>query len=720
MPQAAEPANHIHTHEATAHEVSASGRKQRIREHMVHEHMRHNLLGHGHAGHDRTAMVADFRRRFWVSLVLTIPVLALSPLIQDLFGLRRIMAFSGDSYVLFGLSTIVFFYGGWPFLTGLVSEVSSRRPGMMTLIGVAITVAFVYSSAVVLGLAGKVFFWELVTLIDIMLLGHWIEMKSVIGASRALEKLVQLLPTTAHRLKADDRTEEVSVAELKPGDRVLVKPGERVPTDGIIMKGRSSFNEAMLTGESRPVDKIEGQEAVGGAINGEGPVTLEVHKTGDQTYLSQVITLVRQAQETRSQTQDLANRAALWLTYIALSLGAATLVIWLGLGQAFEFALERMVTVMVITCPHALGLAVPLVVAVSTRLAVQNGLLIRDRAAFERVRNLGAVLFDKTGTLTEGRFGISGVVALADFPEEDILAWAAGLESQSEHPIAQGVVRGAEERGIKPKSSHEFKSLPGRGTEGIVGGRSVKVVSPGYIRERGLSVRNERVEKLGDEGNTVVYVLIDDKLVGAIALADVIRKESFDAISRLKAIGVRCMMVTGDTTAVAKSVAARLGLDEYFAEVLPRQKVEKVREVKAGGLTVAMIGDGVNDAPALVESDLGIAIGAGTDVAIESADVVLVRNDPRDVFAILALSRATYGKMVQNLVWATGYNIVAIPLAAGVAYPWGILLTPAVGAALMSLSTIIVAVNAELLERARKLVTNAGAAVAAPKARENL
>lgn len=668
---------------------------------MALEHMPHDLMGHGHAGH-HAAMVADFRRRFWVSLALTVPILALSPTIRGVLGLDQITRFPGDSYVLFGLSTIAYCYGGWPFLSGLVGEVRSRQPGMMTLIGVAITVAFVYSGAVTFGLEGKVFFWELATLIDVMLLGHWIEMKSVVGASRALEKLVQLLPAMAHRLSVDDRTEDVPVSELKRGDRVMVRPGERVPTDGIILQGLSSFNEAMLTGESRLVEKFEGQEAVGGAINGEGAVVIEVHKTGDQTYLSQIIALVRQAQETRSRTQDLANRAALWLTCIALALGAATLVFWLGYGHAFEFALERMVTVMVITCPHALGLAVPLVVAVSTRLSVQNGLLVRDRAAFERAHNLDAVLFDKTGTLTEGRFGISAVVALTDWCEDEILAWAAGLENQSEHPIAQGVVRDAKERGIKLKSTQMFKSLPGRGAEGIIEGRSVKVVSPGYIRKQGLTVQDQRIEKLAESGNTLIYLLVDDRLVGAIALADVIRRESLEAVSRLKEAGLHCMMITGDSAEVAKSVAARLGLDEYFAGVLPQQKADKVREIKASGLAVAMTGDGVNDAPALVASDLGIAIGAGTDVAIESADVVLVRSDPRDVSAILELSRATYRKMVQNLLWATGYNIVAIPLAAGVAYPWGILLTPAVGAALMSLSTIIVAINAELLARTRK------------------
>src|SRR5262245_55096660 len=673
--------------------------------------MGHDHVGHGHAGQDHAAMVTDFRRRFWVSMILTIPVLALSPMIQDSLGLSARLTFRHDSYVLLGFSALIYFYCGWPFLKGVYDEISARRPGMMTLIAVAISTAFIYSSAVVFGLPGNLFFWELATLIDVMLLGHWLEMKSVMGASRALETLVQLLPATAHRLRTDnnDDAEDVPIAELRPCDRVLVKPGERVPVDGTITRGRSSFNESMLTGESRPVEKVEGQEVVGGAVNGDGAVTVVVRKTGDQTYLSQVIALVKQAQETRSRTQDLANRAALWLTYIALSVGAATLVAWLGFGFGFDYAIERMATVMVIACPHALGLAVPLVVAVSTRLTAQNGLLIRDRAAFERAHSLGAALFDKTGTLTEGRFGISCVIPLADLPEGEILAWAAGLESQSEHPIAQGILRGAKERGVQPKPVQEFKSLAGQGAEAIIEGHSVKVVSPSYVSSRGLALRNESIRKLGEEGNTVVYVLIDDKLVGAIALADIIRQESFAAVSRLKAMGIRCMMITGDAAAVAGSVAAKLGLDDYFAEVLPHQKLEKVREVRARGVTVAMIGDGVNDAPALVESDLGIATGAGTEVAVESADVVLVRSDPRDVFAIVALSRATYRKMVQNLLWATGYNIFAIPLAAGVAYPWGIVISPAIGAALMSLSTIIVAINAQLLARADKLVATTGA-----------
>ncbi len=674
-------------------------------EHVHHDHQSVDHGGSDHAGgHDHGTMIADFRRRFWVSVALTVPVLILSPMIQGLLGLREVFAFQGSIYVLLLLATFVFLYGGWPFLKGMVGELAKRQPGMMTLIALAITVAFVYSAAVVLGLSGKVFFWELVTLIDIMLLGHWIEMRSVMGASGALDALVRLLPATAHRVMDSGDTEEVPVTQIGPGDELLVRPGEKVPIDGIILSGQSSFNEAMLTGESRPVRKGEGQEAIGGAINGEGAVVIEVRKTGDQTYLSQVIDMVRQAQETRSRTQDLANRAALWLTYIALGSGGLTLVVWLGIGQGFSFALERMVTVMVISCPHALGLAVPLVVAVSTQLTAQNGLLIRDRAAFERARNLQAVLFDKTGTLTEGRFGVSDVVPLAEIGVDDVLMWGASLETQSEHPIARGLVSEAKKRGLNLFPVAEFRNLTGQGAEASVDGRRVRVVSPGYVRQQGFEIASEVVEALDAQGKTVVYLLLDDRPVGAIALADIVRPESFAAVERLKQLGIRCMMLTGDATAVARTVAGELGLDDFFAEVLPGDKAEKVREVQSRGLTVAMIGDGVNDAPALIASDLGIAIGAGTDVAIESADVVLVRSDPRDVFAILALSRATYNKMLQNLIWATAYNAVAIPLAAGVAYSWGVILTPAIGAAFMSLSTVIVAINAKLLSRASRLV----------------
>jgi Cu2+-exporting ATPase len=649
-------------------------------------------------------MVADFRRRFWVSLVVSIPILALSPLIQQFLGLEETFAFTGDIYVLFVLSSIVFFYGGWPFLTGLRGELAKRQPGMMTLIALAISVAYLYSAAVAFGLPGHAFFWELATLIDVMLLGHWIEMRSVMGASGALEELVKLMPDTAMRLGAGGETQEVPIADLKSGDRVVIRPGEKVPTDGDIVEGRTSIDESMLTGESRPVEKDEGDEVVGGSVNGDGAITVEVKKTGDDTYLSQVVAMVRQAQESRSQSQNMADRAAGWLTYLSIGVGLLTLGAWLSTGESFNFSLSRMVTVMVITCPHALGLAVPLVVAVSTNLSAQAGLLIRDRTAFERARNLTSIIFDKTGTLTEGRFGVSSVVALADVDEDEVLRLAASLESQSEHPIARGIAREAENRELSLATPKDFEALKGRGAQASVDGEEIKVVSPGYLKEQDITVEHDDLKTLAEQGNTVVYVLSASKVIGAIGLADMVRNESREAITELRQRGIRCMMLTGDSDAVARNVAKELDLDEYFAEVLPDRKAEKVRQVKSEGGLVAMVGDGVNDAPALVEADLGVAIGAGTDVAIESADIVLVRNDPRDVVAILELSNATYGKMVQNFILATGYNVVAIPLAAGVAAPWGIILSPAVGAALMSASTVLVAINAKLLERAKQLV----------------
>ncbi len=665
--------------------------------HTSHAPHDHGGRGAAHDHHSHHAhMVADFRRRFWICLALSIPVVALAPMIQTWLGLRDSLRFPGDSYIQFAISTVVYFYGGWPFLKGLFSEVAKRRPGMMTLIGLAISVAYFYSSAVVFGVRGEVFFWELATLIDIMLLGHWIEMKSVMGASAALEKLVKLMPAEAH-LVADGGTRDVPVTDLTHGDRVLVKPGEKIPTDGTVAEGRTSVNESMLTGESRPVEKGEGDQVIGGAVNGEAAITVEVSKTGDETYLAQVIEMVRKAQESRSRTQDLANRAALLLTIVALSVGALTLVVWLALGKDFAFSLERTVTVMVIACPHALGLAVPLVVAVSTAISARNGLLIRDRSAFEAARNLDAIVFDKTGTLTEGRFGVTDIIPLADMDENRILTLAASIESHSEHPIAAGVLRSAAERGIRPSQPEGFRAIPGKGAEATVEGANVKVVSPGYLREHAIEIDNNEVRRVGDEGKTVVYVLVDDALVGAVALADVIRPESREAIDRLKAMGVRVMMLTGDAQAVADWVSRELGLDEVFAQVLPDQKAAKIKEIQSRGLRVAMTGDGVNDAPALTQADVGIAVGAGTDVAIESADIVLVRSDPRDVTAIVELARATYRKMVQNLWWAAGYNIFAIPLAAGVFASIGVLLTPAFGAVLMSLSTVIVSINARLL-----------------------
>ncbi|HYT04116.1 MAG TPA: copper-translocating P-type ATPase [Gemmatimonadales bacterium] len=667
---------------------------------MTHDHHVHHEHGAHHAN-----MVDDFRRRFWVSLALTVPVLALSHMIQDFVRLHGALAFRGDTYVAFAFASAVYFYGGRPFLAGLVDELRKRLPGMMTLVGLAITVAYAYSALVVLGLPGNVFFWETATLIDIMLLGHWIEMRSVLGASRALEHLVVLLPAEAHRVRADGSVEEVPLDAVRPGERVLVKPGEKIPIDGLVVQGRTSVNQALLTGESQPVEKGEGDDVIGGAVNGEGAITLEVRRTGAETYLSQVIELVRKAQETRSRTQDLADRAALWLTLIAVGGGTVTLVAWLGAGREFSFALERMVTVMVITCPHALGLAVPLVVAVSTALSARNGLLIRDRSAFERARALDAVVFDKTGTLTEGRFGVTDVVTLDGRSEQDVLRLAAALESRSEHPIAAGIVRAASERAVSYPTPADFTAIPGKGAQGRVDGAEVKVVSPGFLKERGLAVADARVDRLAAQGKTVVYVVVDGQPIGAIALADIIRPESREALQRLRAMSIKPIMLTGDSTEVARWVAGELGLDDYFAEVLPAQKAAKIEEVKRRGLTVAMVGDGVNDAPALVAADVGIAIGAGTDVAIESADIVLVRSDPRDIPAIVALARATYRKMVQNLWWATGYNAVAIPLAAGVLARAGILLSPAVGAVLMSASTVVVAVNAQLLGRGRRAAT---------------
>jgi Cu2+-exporting ATPase len=639
-------------------------------------------------------MVADFRRRFWVSLVLTIPILLLSPMLQMWAGLDESLRFVGDEYLLFALSSVVFLYGGLPFLKGLVDELRAGRPGMMTLVAVAITTAYAYSTAVVFGLEGEGFFWEFATLIDLMLVGHWIEMRSVMGASRALEALAKLMPSDAHVIGSDGAIVDTPLEALRVGDRVLVRPAEKIPADAAVVDGASSVNEAMLTGESRPVSKKIGDEVIGGSVNGEGSLTLEVRRTGADSFLSQVIELVRQAQQSRSRTQDLANRAALWLTLIAIGGGVATFVVWSILeGASLSYAVERAVTVMVISCPHALGLAVPLVVAVSTSLAAGRGLLVRDRGAFESARNVQALIFDKTGTLTEGRFGIVDVVTYGDIGREELVRLAAAVEAHSQHPIATGIAAGVTEI----PAVRDFRSITGRGVQGIVDERMVSVVSPGYLRENGIDAGGETVDVLRAQGKTVVHVLVDDRPAGAIALADVVRAESKDAIARLRAMGIRTMMLTGDNRDVARTVAEQVGLDEYFAEVLPDQKAAKVREVQARGLIVAMTGDGVNDAPALAQADVGIAVGAGTDVAIEAADVVLVRSDPRDVVSAIELARATYRKMVQNLWWATGYNAVAIPLAAGVLSSYGVVLSPAIGAVLMSLSTIIVAINARML-----------------------
>lgn len=687
--------NHHHPSESDRHTSSQNDHHHRDdpdrqgREPAIEE-------SHGeHGHHDHHAhMVEDFKRRFWWILVLTLPILALSPMIQHFLGVD--WRFSGDIYLLFGLSVVVYFYGGWPFLSGLVQELKERQPGMMTLIGLAITVAFLYSTLVVFGMEGELLFWELSTLVLIMLLGHWIEMRSVMSASAALEKLAELLPGDAHRVRPDGSVEEVPVEELKSGDQILIRPGEKIPADGVVIEGSTSVNEAMLTGESLPVEKSEGDEVIGGSVNAEGSITVEISKTGDESFLSQVIDLVRQAQESKSRTQDLANRAAFWLTLVAITAGVLTFFGWaLFSSQDLNFAINRTVTVMVITCPHALGLAIPLVVSVSTSLAARNGFLIRNRSAFEAARNVDAVIFDKTGTLTEGTFTVTDIL---NFDEEtsdkELIAYAAAVESRSEHPIARGILDRTEERW----PVEAFNSITGKGVEGQVKGKSVSVVSPGYIRDQQIDFPEQEIAEISGQGKTVVFVLIDGKLAGAIALGDKIRTESKRAVERLHKRGVEVVMLTGDNRQTAQFVASELGIDQVLAEVLPEEKAAKVKEVQKQGSRVAMTGDGVNDAPALAQADVGIAIGAGSDVAVETGDIVLVRNNPEDVAHVIQLSEATYSKMVQNLFWATGYNVIAIPLAAGVLFSVGIVLSPAVGAVLMSLSTIIVAINARLLK----------------------
>ncbi|MDO6391292.1 copper-translocating P-type ATPase [Pontibacter sp. BT731] len=671
-------------------------------EHAMHEdtsghppHNGHDRGGHGEHGHDHhRMMIEDFKKRFWISLALSIPVIILSPMVQHILGFTLDVPYG--MYVAFVLSSIIYFYGGWPFLTGLVEEVKKGAPGMMTLIGVAITVAYLYSSAIVFGLEGMDFFWELATLIVIMLLGHWIEMKSVLGASKALELLVSMMPAEAMLIR-NGETVRVRIEELQKGDLILIKPGEKVPADGVVEEGESHLNESMLTGESKPVKKTIDDKVIGGSVNGNGVLRVRVEHTGKESYLNKVIKLVQDAQKTKSDTQRLADRAAKWLTYVALTAGFGTFAVWLLLGQDLAFALERMVTVMVISCPHALGLAVPLVVAISTAVSANNGLLIRNRTAFENARLITTVIFDKTGTLTEGSHEIAAVVTFDESVDErEMLRLAAAVEQNSEHFIAQGILRRVKELGIAVPSSQSFRYLPGKGLGGMVEGRDVKVVGPNYLREFNIQVPASEAEE-GVE--TVVYVLVDEQPVGYITMRDQIRAESADAIRVLKANGIKNLLLTGDNERVAKSVSDKLQMDGFLANVLPHQKQEKVKELQAKGEFVAMTGDGVNDAPALAQADVGIAVGSGTDVAAETADIILVNSNPQDIASLILFGKATYRKMIQNLIWATGYNVIALPLAAGVLYNQGIMVSPAVGAALMSLSTVIVAINAQLLRR---------------------
>ena len=638
-------------------------------------------------------MLTDFKRRFYVSLVLTIPVLLLSETIQGIFRFK--INFPGAIYISFLISSIIFFYGGVPFFKGFVLEMKTRTPGMMTLITLAISIAYIYSIFVVFLLPGKVFFWELATLIDIMLIGHFIEMKSVMGASAALKELARLLPSTAHLVKGDGTIVDIPITRLSVGDVVLVKPGEAIPSDGIVVNGESAVSESLLTGESAPVNKKIGSTVIGGSVNQVGAIKVRIERLGKDTYLSQIMSLVKSAQESKSRTQDIGNRAAFWLTLIAITVGFTTLFSWLILGKSVIFALERAVTVMVITCPHALGLAVPLVVAISTSIGAKNGLLIRDRSAFENARNLGIIVFDKTGTLTKGNFTVSKITTIDDTSERDIISIAASVEKNSEHPIARGILEKAKKLNSDIYPVSYFEAIPGKGTKATIQGKIVELLSS--IAFFNLYGKDEAIKKQVYEGKTNVIVVVSNKPVGVITLSDEIREEAFSAIKQLRNMGIKTAMLTGDNAKVAKWVAEELGLDDYFAEVLPDEKESKIKELRKKGLKVGMVGDGINDAPALVSANVGIAIGAGTNVAIESADIVLVKDNILDVVSLIKLARATYRKIKQNLFWAVGYNAFAIPLAAGVLYSYGFLLSPATGAVLMSISTIVVAINAKLL-----------------------
>jgi Cu2+-exporting ATPase len=651
-----------------------------------------------------------FRNRFWVSLLLSIPVLLYSPMLQAWFGFTM-PEFPGSRWIGPVFATIVFFYGGLPFLQMARPELRNRQPGMMTLISLAIVVAYVYSLIALLVDPQGGFFWELVTLIDIMLLGHWLEMRSVRQASGALQELARLMPDEAERIGPNGSVETVSISDLRTDDLVLVRPGASVPVDGLVEEGESDVNEAMITGESKPVKKRPDDKAIAGTINGDGSLRIRVGATGDQTTVAGIMRLVEQAQQSKSRTQILADKAAGWLFYIALAAAFLTAIAWtIGVGFNAE-VITRVATVLVIACPHALGLAIPLVVAISTGLAANNGILVRDRLALEEARNLDVVIFDKTGTLTKGEFGVVGVKAADNWREQDALALAAAIEGDSEHIMAKAIRQTAAERNLGLPTVSSFEALKGRGVQASVNGQTAYVGGPRLLELLDLRFAGPIAaftQEAGRKGQSVIYLVHDDQIAAAFALADVIRPESRQAVQRLHELGVQVAMLTGDSQAVAQAVADELGIDRVFAEVLPEHKDQKVAELQAQGRRVAMVGDGVNDAPALMRANVGIAIGSGTDVAVESAGIILVQSNPLDVVKIFELSRASYRKMIENLAWATGYNVIAIPLAAGVLYPaFGILLSPAVGALFMSLSTIIVAVNAQLLRRVKLGLTPA-------------
>ena len=664
--------------------------------HETHEEHQDHGDHINHTGHEEM-----FRRKFWISLVLSVPVLLYSPTIQQFFGFSM-PTFPGSQYITPLFATIVFIYGGLPFIQMALPEIRKKQPGMMTLISLAIGVAFIYSVAAFIFSLGTTFFWELVTLIDVMLLGHWMEMRSVRQASGALDELAKLMPDTAERLQEDGETETVPVIELNQDDLVLVRPGSSVPADGEVVEGESDVDEALITGESKPVSKELGDEVIGGSINGEGSLRVRVTATGEDTALAGIMRLVEEAQQSKSDTQILADKAAGWLFYIAIGVAFVTAIAWvIAVGFDVE-VIARVATVLVIACPHALGLAIPLVVAITTSLGAQNGILVRDRLALEQAREIDTVIFDKTGTLTKGEFGVVDIQTYNGVNAEEALALAAAIEGDSEHTIARGIRQSAEERDLSLPKVSNFEAIKGRGVEANQDGQKVYVGGPRLLEMLELELPDKLVsfeDQASNNGQSVVNLIRDGKVEAAFALADVIRPESKTVVDRLHEMGIEVAMLTGDSQAVAQAVADELGIDQYFAEVLPEDKDKKVAELQKQGKRVAMVGDGINDAPALVRADVGIAIGSGTDVAVESAGLILVKSNPLDVVRIFKLSQASYRKMVQNLIWATGYNVIALPLAAGVLAPIGIILSPALGALLMSLSTVIVAINAQFLRR---------------------
>jgi Cu2+-exporting ATPase len=672
----------------------------------MHEHHDHNKMSHGHGDHVTNNNEHDkhaghspemFRDKFWLSFVLTIPVVLYSHMVQEWLGFTM-PEFPGSEWIPFLLGSIIFFYGGLVFLKSAVGELKAKVPGMMTLISLAIISAYVYSVATTFFISGSEFFWELATLIVVMLFGHWMEMRSVSNAQGALKELAKLLPDTAEL----ENGKTIAVTQLKLGDVVLVRPGAKVPADGVVVDGQSDVNESMITGESKPVKKLVGAEVIAGTVNGSGSLKIKVNKVGESTALAGIMRLVAEAQSSKSKAQILADKAAFYLTIIAIISGAATLIGWLIAGRGLEFAMERTVTVLVIACPHALGLAIPLVTSISTTLGARNGLLVKQRMALESARNIDVVLFDKTGTLTKGEQAVVDVWPITGQTEDSLLHLAGSVEQTSEHSLGQAIVNFANQKNIDLEQVSQFNAMSGHGVEGVLQGARVAVGGPRLLQLKNVLIPEDlkpKATQADNDGKTVMYVLHNDKVVGIMTVADVIREESKEAISKLKAEGIKVAMITGDSEGVASYVAKELGLDQYFAEVLPEHKAETVMKLQKDGSKVAMVGDGVNDAPALTQADLGIAIGAGTDVAIESAGIVLVRSNPLDIPKIIKLSKATYKKMVQNLFWATGYNVIAIPLAAGALAGMGILLAPAVGAVFMSVSTIVVAFNAQLLRK---------------------